>query len=235
MADLMNPGGGLTKSKLLLANANPSDVSQGKSFYSNGSKELQTGALVERGTSQNAGGIGSGGSGSSAYIALNRIPEGIYRANGTNWGPEIRANKAELSLYILNSLLETFYISTTPNDEIWYGGRAARRSSSAKAVWFANFGSDGYVGWTCASFSSSGANLSSITNYGNSAKKSASGPLGHTVYYSYMGNRIKERDTMRVIINGTTKYIRLTKSSVMMTDSDTLSSEIINMLEQLLV
>ena len=235
MADLMNPGGGLTKSKLFLANANPSDVSQGKGFYSNGNKELQTGTLVERGASQNAGGIGSGGSGSSAYIALNRIPEGIYRSSGEDWAPEIRVNKAELSLYILNSLLGTFYISTTPNDEIWYGGRGARRSSSAKAVWFAHFTSSGHIGWTCASFSSSGANLSSITSYGDSAKKSASGSLGHTVYYSYMTNRIKERDSMRVKINGTTKYIRLTNSSVMITDSDTLSSEIINMLEQLLV
>ena len=56
--------------------------------------------MVERGTSQNAGGIGSGGSGSSAYIALNRIPEGIYRANGTDWGPEIRANRLELVSYL---------------------------------------------------------------------------------------------------------------------------------------
>ena len=100
MADLMNPGGGLTKSKLALANANPSDVSQGKGFYSNGNKELQTGTLVERGTAQNAGGIGSGGSGSSAYIALNNIPEGIYRANGTDWGPEIRVNKRKIIEYM---------------------------------------------------------------------------------------------------------------------------------------
>lgn len=235
MADLMNPGGGLTKSKLLLANANPSDVSKGKSFYSNGNKELQTGTLVERGTYQNAGGIGSGGSGSSAYIAFNKIPEGIYRSNGESWAPEIRVNKAELSLYILNSLLETFYVSTTANDEIWYGRRAARRSSSAKAVWFANFSSNGYIGWTCASFSSSGASLSSITDYGDSTKKSARGSLGHTVYYSFMAYRIKERDSMRVKINGVTKYIRLTKSSVMLTDSEILTSEIVNMLEQLLI
>lgn len=96
MADLMNPGGGLTKSKLLLANANPSDVSKGKSFYSNGNKELQTGTLVERGTNQNAGGIRSGGSGSSAYIAFYKIPEGIYRANDTRWGPEIRASSVDV-------------------------------------------------------------------------------------------------------------------------------------------
>lgn len=96
MADLMMPGGGLTKAKLLLANANPSDVSSEKGFYSNGSKELQTGTLIERGTSQNAGGIGSGGSGSSAYIALNKIPEGIYRSNGESWAPEIRMPKTQV-------------------------------------------------------------------------------------------------------------------------------------------
>lgn len=100
MADLMIPGGGLTKNKLLLANANPSDVSSGKGFYSNGSKELQTGTLVERGTSQYAGGIGSGGSGSSAYIALNKIPEGIYRSNGESWAPEIRIDRLELVSYL---------------------------------------------------------------------------------------------------------------------------------------
>lgn len=100
MADLMLPGGGLTKAKLLLANANPSDVSSGKGFYSNGSKELQTGTLVERGTSQNAGGIGSGGSGSSAYIALNKIPEGIYRSNGESWAPEIRVNRSDVINYL---------------------------------------------------------------------------------------------------------------------------------------
>lgn len=100
MADLMMPGGGLTKAKLLLANANPSDVSSGKGFYSNGDKELQTGTLVERGTSQYAGGIGSGGSGSSAYIALNNIPEGIYRSNGEYWAPEIRVDRSDVINYL---------------------------------------------------------------------------------------------------------------------------------------
>lgn len=92
----MGASGGLTKSKLELATAVESEVSQGKTFYAGGSKDLKTGTLVERGTAQNAGGIGSGGSGSSAYIAFNRIPEGIYRANGTDWGPEIRALRTDV-------------------------------------------------------------------------------------------------------------------------------------------
>lgn len=101
MADLMNPGGGLTKAKLLLANANPSDVSKGKSFYSNGNKELQTGTLVERGMYQNAGGIGGGGDGD--FFAFNDIPEGIYRKNSTSWAPEIRYSKVLTLDYILKA------------------------------------------------------------------------------------------------------------------------------------
>ena len=92
---LQSASGGLTKSKLELATAVESEVSQGKTFYAR-DKTLKTGTLVERGTAQNAGGIGSGGSGSSAYIAFNRIPEGIYRANGTDWGPEIRALRTDV-------------------------------------------------------------------------------------------------------------------------------------------
>ena len=92
---LQSASGGLTKSKLALATAVPGDVVAGKTFYA-GDKNLKTGTLVERGTAQNAGGIGSGGSGSSAYIAFNRIPEGIYRANGTDWGPEIRALRTDV-------------------------------------------------------------------------------------------------------------------------------------------
>ena len=48
MADLMNPGGGLTKSKLSLADANPGDVVSPKKFYSNGDKNLKTGTMTER-------------------------------------------------------------------------------------------------------------------------------------------------------------------------------------------
>lgn len=92
---LQGAGSGLSKGKLELATAVESEVSQGKTFYA-GDKNLKTGTLVERGTAQNAGGIGSGGSGSSAYIAFNRIPEGVYRANGTDWGPEIRALRIDV-------------------------------------------------------------------------------------------------------------------------------------------
>lgn len=95
---LMSASGGLTLGKLQLANAQESDVSSGKTFYS-GDKLIKTGTLVERGQYQYAGGIGEG----SDYIALKRIPEGIYRANGSpDWAPEIRVKKTDLSKYMIN-------------------------------------------------------------------------------------------------------------------------------------
>lgn len=92
---LMTASSGLTKRKLALATATPDKVSADVTYYA-GDKMMKTGTLVERGTNQNAGDIGSGGNGSSAYIAFNRIPEGIYRANGTEWGPEIRASSVDV-------------------------------------------------------------------------------------------------------------------------------------------
>lgn len=92
---LMTASSGLTKRKLALATATPDKVSADVTYYA-GDKMMKTGTLVERGTNQNAGGVGSGGNGSSAYIAFNRIPEGIYRANGTEWGPEIRASSVDV-------------------------------------------------------------------------------------------------------------------------------------------
>ena len=44
MADLMNPGGGLTNSKLALATADSSDVVASKTFYA-GNKEIKAGTL----------------------------------------------------------------------------------------------------------------------------------------------------------------------------------------------
>lgn len=97
--DLMQPGGGLTKSKLLLANASESDVSQGKKFYA-GDKQIKTGTLVERGQYQYAGGVGCYGD----YVAFNRIPEGIYRAgNNPDWAPEIRMSEDQVINFIVDN------------------------------------------------------------------------------------------------------------------------------------
>lgn len=80
----------------LSGNAAASDVASGKTFYTTNPKSKQTGTLVERGQYQTAGGWGSGGSGADAYFAMNRIPEGIYRANGADWAPEIRMKQTDV-------------------------------------------------------------------------------------------------------------------------------------------
>lgn len=82
-------GGGVGLSRLALANATADQVSNGRTFYA-GDKNLKTGTLVERGTAQNGTNCGVNGSGDSAYLSIRQIPEGIYRANGTSWGPEAR-------------------------------------------------------------------------------------------------------------------------------------------------
>lgn len=89
---LMTASSGLTKRKLALATATPDKVSADVTYYA-GDKMMKTGTLVERGASQYAGQVTNAGSGSNAYIAFGKIPEGIYRANGTSYGPEIRASK----------------------------------------------------------------------------------------------------------------------------------------------
>lgn len=98
--DLIQPGGGLTKSKLLLANATSDYVSEGKTFYAQ-DKILKTGTLVERGQYQNAGGIAGGDF--LAYYAFQNIPEGIYRSNGASGAPEIRYDKGLTLDFILKA------------------------------------------------------------------------------------------------------------------------------------
>ena len=98
--DLIQPGGGLTKSKLLLANATPDYVSEGKTFYAQ-DKILKTGTLVERGQYQNAGGIAGGDF--LAYYAFQNIPEGIYRNNGASGAPEVRYDKGLTLDFILKA------------------------------------------------------------------------------------------------------------------------------------
>ena len=188
MADLMNPGGGLTKSKLLLANANPSDVSQGKGFYSNGNKELQTGTLQERGQYQMAGGVGGGGSDSSAYVAFNNIPEGIYRKNGSDWAPEIRALRSDVVNYLGGP-------KAAAAGRCWANGHANGGGASGSDYAIAGHGS--YDGWLTAAVTGYFAIWNGANNkftfgkfnageriaYNNAA--SAGGPQG-TSYATYI-------------------------------------------------
>lgn len=159
---LMSASGGLTLGKLKLANAQESDVSSGKTFYS-GDKLIKTGTLVERGQYQYAGGIGGG----SDYIALNRIPEGIYRANGApDWAPEIRVKMTDLSKYMINGIqriakasigdFEGLTLNTTISDNkykcllMFIGDRSAGTPTVniSNALWtkFEDLYFDGYSG-----------------------------------------------------------------------------------------
>lgn len=101
---LMTASSGLTNRKLELATATPDKVSADATYYA-GDKTLKTGTLVERGANQNGTGCGVSGSGDSAYLYINRIPEGIYRANDTDWGPEAR--------YDWDSAISTLYKGTS--------------------------------------------------------------------------------------------------------------------------
>lgn len=95
MADLMNPGGGLTNSKLLLADANPGDVVSPKKFYSNGNKEVQTGSLTEMPAISRSAGVGNDGN-----DVLFTIQRGAYRTNNSTYNaPEIRATKSDTMRY----------------------------------------------------------------------------------------------------------------------------------------
>ena len=89
MADLMNPGGGLTNSKLLLADASEYDVVSPKKFYSLGSKELKTGNLVDRGVETATSIEVYDG---NLYL---RIPFGAYRtSSGPDGGTEVRTPRS---------------------------------------------------------------------------------------------------------------------------------------------
>lgn len=90
-------GGGVGPGKLELANAAADRVSSGYTFYA-GDKLLKTGSLPERGQQQTVNTIGAG----SGYIAINNIPEGIYRKNGADWAPEIRVNEDTLINYVVD-------------------------------------------------------------------------------------------------------------------------------------
>lgn len=89
MADLMNPGGGLTKSKLSLADASEYDVVSPKKFYSLGNKALKTGSLVDRGVETATSITVYEG---NLYL---RIPFGAYRtSSGPDGGTEVRTPRS---------------------------------------------------------------------------------------------------------------------------------------------
>lgn len=84
-------------------NASPGNVLQGITFTSTNGVNL-TGTLANRGQYQYAGGVGNGFSvpddAESEYIALNKMPEGAYFANGADWAPEVRIRRKVLEDFI---------------------------------------------------------------------------------------------------------------------------------------
>lgn len=91
MQGLMIASGGLSNSKLAMANAAPGDVRTGKKFYA-GNKEVKTGTLPVHNVS-----IGSyidfwtNHLDGQKYIDINKIPEGIYESTGAEYSPQVRA------------------------------------------------------------------------------------------------------------------------------------------------
>lgn len=79
------------------ATATAAQMTSGATAYVKGSKI--TGTLAERGQAQ-FGGFGQG----NGYVAINALPEGIYRSNGAAWAPEARIATSTLASGIgLNS------------------------------------------------------------------------------------------------------------------------------------
>ena len=95
--NLLNTSEGIPKSLLDQITATENDVVSGKTFIGSDGT-LKHGSVPDRGDSQWAGGFGGGTDSSTkkTYISLNRIPEGIYRKNGAEWAPEIRAYESDL-------------------------------------------------------------------------------------------------------------------------------------------
>ena len=85
-------GGGID---LDVVTAAAGDILAGKVIVGPDGEPL-TGTLPNRGQAQNAGGWGTGGSGSDAYFAMNRIPEGAYFSNGADWAPEVRMKQTDV-------------------------------------------------------------------------------------------------------------------------------------------
>lgn len=109
---LMDAGGGLSGSKLALANAAEGDVISGKTFYS-GNKELKTGTLAERGVETATSAIKWNG---DLYY---RIPFGAYRTgSGTDGGSEVKFSASTaLSVLGANSrpVISEVWCSPDPN------------------------------------------------------------------------------------------------------------------------
>lgn len=92
-AHINNASSGYPETYTALSNfgdASVSDVSASKTFTSSSGLK-KTGTLVERGQSQSGNPVWC-----NTYLAINKLPEGIYRKNGADWAPEARCTADQL-------------------------------------------------------------------------------------------------------------------------------------------
>lgn len=78
--------------------AGTDDVLSGKTFTSQNGVKI-SGTIVDRGSYQYAGGMGSGNDGTD-YYAFNSAPVGYYRNQGQSWQPELRLAKSTVRDYL---------------------------------------------------------------------------------------------------------------------------------------
>ena len=92
--NLLSPEYGLSNSKLQECTANPSDVMNGKTFYS-GDKTKKTGTMANRGFEQ----IGGGFAWDNDYVYIQPIPEGYYyndNPDAAPWNPRVKIEKQKM-------------------------------------------------------------------------------------------------------------------------------------------
>ena len=78
-------------------NASANQVLSGTTFTSSNGLKI-SGTMPNRGSAQWSTGVGSGGSGSDAYISLQKIPAGYYpEDSSSSWAPEIRIKQSTVA------------------------------------------------------------------------------------------------------------------------------------------
>lgn len=96
MGKVLMPGGGMGGSGSDECTAGKAQVLAGyKAITKDSDDEPAEGTIIDRGTSQ-TGGFGEG----TDYYAINGLPVGYYRSDGSSWAPEARCPKATVRKYL---------------------------------------------------------------------------------------------------------------------------------------
>lgn len=80
---------------------NPDQIAKDCVGYAQGNRVV--GILEERGQFQYGKACGGGIENGIQYVAINGIPEGIYRSYGADWAPEARINIEILLTFLRNN------------------------------------------------------------------------------------------------------------------------------------